>query len=127
RKTRSLAAGGLCLRQVVLRPLRDLAGATDDVLVIEHEDRHASLSAQLLDLRSVVRPAGPGPELECSAFDLSPLVSVPGIVECFRGLPARVRERTGHPSERLAVAARVEDHTRTVARLRRPRRSATAR
>src|SRR2546423_3848734 len=121
-----LDASGGRRRRVTVGPLHDLARAHDDVAIVEHENRHAALTAELLDLGAVAGAAGQGPELQRSALDLLPVVAVPCLVECFGGTPARMRKWPWQPSERLAVGARVEDHVCKLAPRRAVRRRPVA-
>ena len=53
---------------MALGPADDLAAAGDHLAVVEHEDRHPTLSAELLDLGPVL-----GPEGSVQSFRLPPL------------------------------------------------------
>jgi hypothetical protein len=65
---------------------------SDDLAVIQDEDRDGSLAAELLDLCTVARIRGPGPRPQASALDPLDLVPVPGVVKRLRCASARMGE-----------------------------------
>jgi hypothetical protein len=85
------------------RPLDDLAPARDHLTVVEHEDRHASLPAEPLDLGSVLGAGRPGPRLRDPALNLTGLKGMSRVVECLAGITAGMPERAAAPTY-------VEDH-----------------
>src|SRR2546423_14576390 len=109
-----LDASGGRRRRVTVGPLHDLARAHDDVAIVEHENRHAALTAELLDLGAVAGAAGQGPELQRPALDLLPGVAVPRLAGRFGGTPPRMRNWPWQPSERPADGAPLEDTQSTL-------------
>src|SRR5258708_28325022 len=58
---------------VLARPRHDRARAGDHIPVVENEDRHGALAAQLLYLGAIARPCRQGPQLQPAALALPPL------------------------------------------------------
>jgi hypothetical protein len=75
------------------RPADDVTTPSDDLAVIQDEDRDGPLAAELLDLRAVARIREPGPRPQAPALDPLDLVPVPGVVKRLRCAAARMGER----------------------------------
>ena len=91
-----------------LRPLGDGSRTGHCLSVVENEDRHRALAAQLFHFGPVLGSRRPGPELQAPALDLLEVVGVATVVQRFRGSPARVGEWRRQPAEGLAVHSRTE-------------------
>jgi hypothetical protein len=92
------------------RPADDVTTPSDDLAVIQDEDRDGPLAAELLDLRAVARIREPGPRPQAPALDPLDLVPVPGVVKRLRCAAARMGERRRWAAGELLQGARVKNH-----------------
>jgi hypothetical protein len=107
----SVSAGGAS-GLVGPRPPDNVTAPSDDLAVIQCEDRHGPLAAEPLYLRALARERGPGPGPQASALDPLDLVRVPGLVERLRGASARVGQRRRGAASELFQGAGVKGHER---------------
>ena len=78
-----------------------MTAPSDDLAVIQDEDRYGPLAAELLDLGAVARARGPGPRPQASALNPLDLIPVPSVVERLRCPSAWVGERRRRAAREL--------------------------